>query len=171
MKKISTEYVCDICEESAGSENWSKIILEFVDIRNLESNIRFIEDSAKEIHLCDSCKNVVGKFIELTQGKKVMSNKQKGLNIAILCKTIYDGQMFLREQDEEFIKKSPNLFLDKYGNQYRLFSNSDVVSSIRGYRFTQIIVVGWQVDNRLIDCAIVRLYGDIIPEEYKVQYV
>lgn len=95
-------------------------------------------------------------------------NKDTSLNIAILCNTIYNGQMFLHEQDEEFIKKGQDLFLDKYGNQYRLFSGAD---NIRGHRFAQIIVLDFQIDRKLFEYALMSIYGDIIPEEYKVQYV
>lgn len=91
-----------------------------------------------------------------------------GLSIAMLCTTLYSGQMFLCEQDEEFIKKSPNLFLDKYGNQYRLFSGAD---NMRGYRFDQVIVVDFQIDRKLFEYVLMSIYGDIIPEKYKVQYV
>ena len=91
-----------------------------------------------------------------------------GLNIAILSNTIYSGQMFMREQDEEFTKKGQNLFFDKYGNQYRLFSGAD---NMRGHRFSQVIVIGFQLDRELFDYALMSIYGDIIPEEYRVQYV
>lgn len=86
------------------------------------------------------------------------------MKIVVLANTQLQARAFIEEQDK-FVRLNIVHWMDMDGNVYTLATDP---KTLRGRRFDQIIIIGKNVDVRLIDMAKSRLLDDYVPKKWQI---